>query len=231
VVTTCTLMDVPLAELGLSFDDDGFVESFARLTLAMSWYYSARTKLDYLLGRTIPLDELVHRIDTVEVGTTGHLMVRDTRYYAMLCLIDGRVQGSSDAAAQELVERWRTDLARCAARCPANFRHKHLLVEAELASARGGSIDQAISLFEQAIDDAREHGVIDQEALACWRFGEFWRTHGSTRTAVIYFETARDLYQTWGAKRLVKELDERHLQLRSGVGRGARTRAESREPR
>ncbi|HVH98760.1 MAG TPA: AAA family ATPase [Enhygromyxa sp.] len=231
VLTTCTLMDVPLAELGLSFDHRSFIEGFGRLSLAMAWYYSALTKLDYLLGRPVPFDELERRIATVELGTTGHLTVREVRYYAILILLAGDVQASlSDeqrARAHTLIESWRADLARCAARCPSNFRHKHLLVEAELAHVRGGSLDQAIVLYEQAIDDAREHGVIDQEALACWRFAEFWRTHGSTRTAYIYLETARDLYESWGAKRMVREIDERYGQLRPSARRSPRAPVET----
>lgn len=209
VLTTCTLMDVPLAELGLSFDHRTHVESFGRLPFVLGWYYSALSKLDYLLGRYGDPDEIVHRIEVVEIGVRGHLQVHESRYYAILTLLDRTMEGSlNHGKARALIDTWRADLARCAARCPSNFRHKHLLVEAELAGAGGGSLDQAISLYEQAIDDAREHGVIDQEALACRRFAEFWRTHGSTRTASIYFETARELYERWGARRLVRVIEE-----------------------
>jgi predicted ATPase/serine/threonine protein kinase len=211
VLTTCTLMDVPLAELELGFDHDAHVASLGRLSYAMSWYYSALTKLDYLLGRRVELDELVRRVATVEIGVPGHMQIREIRYYAMLSLLDPAAPPTVDEAprAQVHIDAWRTDLARCATRSPGNFRHKHLLVEAELARFNAAPLEQTISLYEQAIEDAREQRVLDQEALACWRFAEFWRARGSKRTASIYFEAARELYEAWGAVRLVRLLDER----------------------
>jgi predicted ATPase/serine/threonine protein kinase len=211
VVEACTLMDVPLAEFELEFDHEKHIASLGRLSYAMGWYWSAQTKLGYLLGQRVDLDELVRRITTVEIGVPGHLQIRETRYYAILSLLDPATPPQPDEAerAHERIEAWRADLARCAARCPSNFRHKHLLVEAELARVNGAPLEQTISLYEQAIEDAREHGVLDQEALACWRFAEFWHKRGSKRTALVYFESARELYQTWGARRLVRVLDER----------------------
>src|SRR5690606_8011859 len=100
------------------------------------------------------------------------------------------------------------DLARCAARCPATFRCKLLLAEAEIVHASNGTLEQSIDLYERAIEAAQEHGTIDQEALACWRFAKFWRVRGSKRTAKVYLAAARELYQRWGATRLVRELDE-----------------------
>ncbi|MFO7562105.1 MAG: hypothetical protein R6X02_05650, partial [Enhygromyxa sp.] len=224
VLTTCTLMEVPLAELGLSFEHQAHVERLGRLSFPMGWYYSALTKLDYLLGRRLAIDELVERVGTVELGVPGHLQVRETRYYAMLSLLDspapGPASGAERARAQALIEPWRADLARCAARSPSNFRCKHLLIEAELARVEGQPLERSIALYEQAIDDAREHGILDQEALACWRFAEFWRLRSSKRTASVYFEAARELYQAWGAQGLVRVIDERLAGLEGSLARG-----------
>lgn len=206
---TCTLMDKPLAELGLSFDHDSHLDKFGGSVFAMGWYYPALTKLEYLLGQRPDPVELVQRVDMFEVCLPGNLQVREIRYYAMLSLLD-----SLGERALALIAAWRADLGRCAARCPANFRHAHLLIEAEVVHANKGSLGQAIDLYEQAIEHAREQGALDQEALACWRFGELWRIRGSNRTALAYLEDARALYASWGAMRLVRELDERYAELR-----------------
>ena len=74
-----------------------------------------------------PAGEQAMRALAVEVGVPGHMQIREVRYYAMLSLLD-----SKGAPVLPLVENWRVDLACCSARCPENFRHKHLLVvEAE----------------------------------------------------------------------------------------------------
>ncbi|KIG19110.1 Serine/threonine kinase PKN8 [Enhygromyxa salina] len=201
----CTLMDIPLASLGLSFDHESHIEKLGGSTFAMGWYYPALTKLEYLLGQRQDPAELTRRVDMFETCLPGNLQVREIRYYAMLSLLD-----SQGAAAQPLIAGWRADLARCADRCPANFEHMHLLVGAELEHACGGPLERAIELYEQAIEHARQQQALDQEALACLRFANFWRARGSTRTAKAYVEDARELYQTWGAARLVREIDERY---------------------
>ncbi|PRQ06298.1 serine/threonine-protein kinase [Enhygromyxa salina] len=208
VLVTCTLMDIPLAQLGLSFDHDSHLARFGRSTFALGWYYPALTKLEYLLGHAHDPDELIRRVAMFETLLPGNLQVREIRYYAALSLLE-----SQRARARPLIEAWRSDLQRCAQRCPDNFRHMHLLVEAELVRVSGGPLEQAIELYEQAIEHARERAVLDQEALACWRFGEFWRGRGSKRTAKAYLRDARGLYEQWGARRLVRELDARYPEL------------------
>lgn len=200
---TCTLMDVPLARIGLSFDHDAHIERFGRSMFAMGWYYPALTKVEYLLGQRPEPVEIIRRISMFETCLPGNLQVREIRYYAGLSLLD-----SQRALALPLIAAWRSDLARCAARCPANFLHKHLLLEAECMQVAGGPLEQVIGLYERAIDEAHEQRALDQEALACWRFAEFWRARGSKRTAIAYLHGARELYQAWGAARLVRALDE-----------------------
>ncbi|HVI01642.1 MAG TPA: AAA family ATPase [Enhygromyxa sp.] len=203
VHTTCTLMDVPLASLELAFDPTTHRASFGGSTHAMGWYESVAIKLDYLLGAAIDTDELRRRVAAVELGLPGNLQIREARYYAMLSLL-----ATLGERALPQIASWRADLARCAGQCPANFRHKHLLVEAELSHASNGPLEQTIDHYEGAIEAAQQHGAIDQEALACWRFAKLWRARGNKRTARVYLAAARELYEAWGARRLVRALDE-----------------------
>jgi hypothetical protein len=213
VLPICELMDIPIARFGLVFDHDAHVAKFGSARYLMSWYNATLIKLDCLYGRPVSTDELLHRLEIIESGGLGFLLVRESRYYAILMLLDPNHAQPLDASMQEHIDAWRSDLARCAARCPSNFGHLLALIDAELAREHGESLDDALSRYEQAIDEARLRGATHQEALACYRFAEFWATRGSKRTALIYLETARDLYEAWGAASLVRKLDARRAEL------------------
>jgi predicted ATPase/serine/threonine protein kinase len=213
IFVVCEIMDISLARLGVKFDHEAYVASCGWSHYLMGWYYSVLAKLDYLLGRRPEVSEILRQAGIAESGASATLYVRESHFYLTLSLLDPARPQPLDASLREYIDIWRADLARCAARCPSNFGHMLALVDAEIARAQGEPLDAIVSRYEQAIDEARLHGVSDQEALACWRFAEFWATRGSKRTALVYLETARDLYEAWGAVRLVRVLDARRDEL------------------
>ena len=108
-------------------------------------------------------------------------------------------------------------LAHLASHCPANFASRHALVAAELARVEGRRAD-ALDLYEQAIEHAREYGLIHYEALAnelCARF----HLRGSRPTAARgYLAEARAAYAQWGAEAKVQALTRQHADLLAGAG-------------
>jgi hypothetical protein len=213
IAPVCDLMEVPLARFGVELEHDSHVAQFGWSQFLMSWYYAMLIKLDCLYGRRLEDDEMLRRLEIIDIGGLGSLLVRESRHHAILMLLDPKRTEPLDEKMREHIDAWRADLVGRTARCPSNFGHLLALVDAELARARGEPFDQTVSRYEHAIDEARLRGAIDQEALACWRFAEFWTARGSKRTASIYLETARDLYETWGATRLVRTLDARCQEL------------------
>jgi hypothetical protein len=214
ILTVCVLMDVPLARLGISHDHASHLASFAGNDHALGWYHASIIKLDYLLGKPCAPEEFERLLHLVETAIPGSLALHEARYYAASSLLDQLAAQTLDeqqaARALALIEVSRNDLARTASRCAANFRHKHLLLEAEFARVTGASLEQALSFYEQAIEAAHEFRCMDQEALAWWRFGEFWRLRGNKHMARVHIARAREIYEKWGAARMVRELDQRY---------------------
>jgi predicted ATPase/predicted Ser/Thr protein kinase len=213
ILPICDLMEIPLARFGVELSHDSYVAQYGWSKFLMSWYHAMIIKLDCLYGRPLDDDEMLRRLEIIDIGGLGNLLVRESRYYAILMLLAPTRTHPLDTRVREHIDAWRADLASRTARCPSNFGHLLALVDAELARTRGEPLDDTVSRYEQAIDEARLRGVTDQEALACWRFAEFWATRGSKRTALIYLATARDLYEAWGAARLVRILDARRQEL------------------
>src|SRR6185295_120828 len=101
---------------------------------------------------------------------------------------------------------------------PANNLARHLLVEAELARVRGQS-ERAPDLYRRAIETAREHGIVHEEAIALERLAGFWNGRGEADVARVYLARARHRYGQWGAAAKVRDLEAAH------PGLAARTEA------
>ncbi len=108
------------------------------------------------------------------------------------------------AANQEKMGRW-AELA------PMNYRHKHCLVEAELARARG-AFSEARDHYDQAIEHAGHSGCLGEEALATELAARFFLERDQYRLARHYMEDARYAYQRWGALAKVHDLETRYPQ-------------------
>src|SRR6266849_4850886 len=68
-------------------------------------------------------------------------------------------------------------------------------------------------LYEQAIQSAREHGFVQNEALAQEVAARFYATRGFETIAHTYLRNARNCYDRWGALGKVKQLDARYPHL------------------
>ncbi len=98
--------------------------------------------------------------------------------------------------------------------CPANFLHKYLLVEAELARISQRYFE-AVDFYEQAIATAKEAGFIQNEALSHELTARFWLSHNKVKYANLHLREAYYNYQRWGALRKIAELENQYPQIRN----------------
>ena len=96
--------------------------------------------------------------------------------------------------------------------CPENFANRAALVAAEMARLEGRWQD-AMQLYEQAIESAREGGFVQNEALANEVAARFYLGRGFETIAYAYLRNARNCYERWGALGKVKQLDALHPHL------------------
>lgn len=97
-------------------------------------------------------------------------------------------------------------LAEWATHAPVNYLHKVYLVEAEYARVIGNDKD-ARDYYERAMDLAREHEYINDEALTCELAARYYFDRGRPRIAQVYIQDAHYAYRTWGAQIKVNQLE------------------------
>jgi GAF domain-containing protein len=102
----------------------------------------------------------------------------------------------------------RDNLRTWANLCPATYRAKHLLVEAEAMRVRGEEFE-AMRLYDEAIAAAQENDMVRDEAIANELCAEFHAAHGRAKVARSYSTDALSAYRRWGAAGKVRVIEGR----------------------
>jgi predicted ATPase/signal transduction histidine kinase/tRNA A-37 threonylcarbamoyl transferase component Bud32 len=105
------------------------------------------------------------------------------------------------------IQQHRRQLEEWATSCPETFRAAERMVAAELHRLHG-RLKMAIHGYEEAIQAAREHGLIHDVAVASELASRFWKEAGIPLIALAYARQAREAYLQWGAEGKVRHLDE-----------------------
>lgn len=100
--------------------------------------------------------------------------------------------------------------------CPENFFCKRSMVEAELKSLKHRhsqrESDKILSLYNAAVQDAVDHGFIQEAALASELAGDYLQTRGIDAKSKEYWEQAYRFYIKWGGMHKAA-----HLAAKTGV--------------
>ncbi len=113
---------------------------------------------------------------------------------------------------REILEKNQALLKFWSENCAANFLHKSLLVEAEIARISGDDL-AAIELYEQAIESARQNGFTQNAALANELAAQLYLARNNEKIAKIYLQAAYYYYQQWGAWRKLEYLKAKYARF------------------
>ncbi|HVK70164.1 MAG TPA: ATP-binding protein, partial [Polyangium sp.] len=104
--------------------------------------------------------------------------------------------------------------------CPETFEAARLLMDAGHARARDAH-DEAGRLYDQAIEQARHHDLINAEALGLRLAGEHRLARGHHALGRAYLTAAHDAYLRWGARAAAAWLAQRYPDSIATSGRPA----------
>ncbi|MGY0569855.1 trifunctional serine/threonine-protein kinase/ATP-binding protein/sensor histidine kinase [Bradyrhizobium sp. RDM12] len=204
------------------FDDAVFRESDLErdlvgkpaLALPECWYYIRKLQARFLAGEHVDALHAASRAQPMVEGTLSLLEVVEYHFYDALCHAAVHEAASFEdrkyhrARLTEHLEK----LDTWASHCPENFANRAALVGAEVARIDGRVAD-AMRQYEQAIRSARDHGFVQNEALAYELAAQFYSARSFDKFADAYLREARDCYLRWGADGKVRQLDRLYPHL------------------
>ena len=204
--------DTPECDVGGYFAQAGETPS-----IVLAFYSAAMMRHAYLLD-----DREQWRACAARLGMIGMFlpdsptMVEATLFSALGLLKPGFVDADGQQAALADAEKQLDRFNTWAEHCPANFRHKALLISAELARARGDE-RAAMELYAQAIDAATQSGFAHHEALCNELYALFWEAQAQKQLSSNFIREAYFHYRRWGAAAKCRQIEARwpHIPFRS----------------
>ncbi|NER33447.1 MAG: AAA family ATPase [Oscillatoria sp. SIO1A7] len=177
---------------------------------ALCFYKIFKAQVLYLYEQPAPLTILEESAELFGYIPATISIAKHNFYYS-LTLIAHYPEASPEEQKKyrQQIETNQKEMKDWADRCPDNFIHKYLLVGAEMARV-SGEWQEAMGLYDRAIESAKEHEFVQNEALGNELAAKFWLSLGKEDFAKLYMRKARQGYQIWGAVAKVRDLEEKY---------------------
>lgn len=144
----------------------------------------------------------------------GMLFTAEYNFYSSMSMAALCVErkGKKQADFLEQIAANQEKLQTLAEHCPENWRHKYLLVEAELARINNNFLP-AVDLYQEAIALAQKNDFLSIRALGNERLAQLWVEKSGYTYAGLHFREALHCYERWGAKHKIDSLDQELTRL------------------
>src|SRR5271155_1188577 len=217
-IATMQLPTAPFSTFSdAQLDEEAFEAQLTgdRMPMLTGWDWILKTKGRFLAGDYAGALTAAGKAKALLWTAVGEPMVLDYFYYTALT-----VAACYEKASVEQQREWRGlltahlgQLREWTDNYPPTFADKHALVSGEIARLEGRDAE-AMRLYEQAIKSARECGFVQNEGLAHEVAAGFYAARGVEGITQTYLRNARRCYLQWGAFGKVRQLDQRHPELR-----------------
>jgi PAS domain S-box-containing protein len=185
------------------------------MPLMICWYWVVKLKTRFLSGDHAEALAASDKAKALLWSLAAQIQLLDYFYYTALTVAALYEKASADEQTgwRDLLTAHQEQLREWAENYRPTFGDKHALVSAEIARLEGRDTD-AMRLYEQAIQAARENGFVQNEGLAHELAARFYAARGVETIAHACLRNARHCYVRWGAFGKVRQLEQLHPHLR-----------------
>ena len=181
---------------------------------ATCWYWIRKLQALYYAGDYASALEAASKAEPLLQTGPGHFEWAEYLFYCALARAAqyGSISSEEKVRYREALAGHHKQIVVWAENCPENFGNRAALVAAEIAKIEGHELD-AESLYEKAIHLARDHGFVQNEAIAYEAAARFYSARGFETIAHAYLRNARNCYLRWGALGKVRQIDQSYPPL------------------
>ena len=177
---------------------------------AMAYYYSLKQMIFYLFDHPDALEAVDHSQE-YHIYSAGLYYYPEHRFFQTLILIRHYRKATWLKKVQflKIIRRNIAQLQRWAKHSPINFRHKWLILQAELMRLQDKKTE-AEGFYKQALSAFTGDYFAHNKAIASECYGQFCLENGKLEQASLHIKQSRCLYYLWGATAKVEEMDKRY---------------------
>ncbi|MEJ7733292.1 MAG: AAA family ATPase [Polyangiaceae bacterium] len=205
---------------GEGFDEPAFSKMLADIGLVFVACYVSTYKAQIAFMRGEYRLALQHTDAALAVvgSAAGLYFTTELEYYACLTFAALWEEGTAEEreAWQKRYAEHHARIATWAGLTPTTFEQKRLVLDAELARMQGREVE-AMGIYDQAIEQARESGFVRDEALANELCGRFHQARRRAKVARAYITDAYYGYLRWGVPTKLADLEVEFPYLRDKV--------------
>lgn len=203
-----------LASGAEEFQKEDFLKAVQNDNSSLATFYLCKIQLCYMTGNYREALSAAQKVQPISGSILGFLSSAEYNFYYSLVL--AALYGESPPRDKKLyrktLKKNQRQMKKWSEVCKENFMHKYQLVAAETARLRNKT-EEAMSLYDQAIQSARQNGYIQNEALANELAARFYLSVDRNKIARMYMSDACSGYNRWGAHAKAKELKNRYPDL------------------
>lgn len=177
-------------------------------------YHFSRLQRRYLFGDYLGALFEAEKMNGVVDAIMGFMLTAEGNFYHSLAIAAAYEELTPKERKQydKILKNNQKQMKRWAESCKQNFLHKYLLICAETARLENRQ-ETAMALYDQAIQEARDNGYRQNEALACELAARFYLAQGRIKIAGVYMEDAYFGYREWGAFVKAETMREQYDEL------------------
>ena len=199
------------------FDEDQYVEQVGKeneIPFAIIWYHIIKTQTFFLFEAYEKALKTAEKTEKNLETIIGNIALPEHSFYYSLALTS-LYPDASDSDRKYYLKILRKNLKKlrkwsdCS---PENFRHKYLLIQAQM-DAILGKRNNAPVLYEQAIKSAEESGYSQNKAIANECASKYFLHNGFMTIAKAYMTNAHYEYYKWGATAKAEFIEKKYPQL------------------
>jgi predicted ATPase/signal transduction histidine kinase len=196
---------------GYDFDRMMELHREAKDSSGIAWGLAHKLVLCSFFGRTAEAMEVLTVVEQYAGSMVGTQYVDMVNFHGSLT----RLAACATATAEERtgllekVEESQQKRKVWAEHAPMNRAHSYALVEAERARVLGQR-EAARASYYRAMSLAQQHHFLHHQALAAELFARFLLEGGEDEAGYLFLNKARHLYELWGARAKVRQLEAWH---------------------
>ena len=202
------------------FDEAAFEAKLSedRMATMVCWYWILKVQARFMSGDYEEAIVAAEKAKALLWSSDALIQLLDYHYYTALAIaaIYEKLPPKQRSALRTQLALHCEQLQEWTENYPPTFGDKHALVSAEIARLEGRDLD-AMRLYEEAIQSARENGFVHHEGIAHEVAAGFYLARSSTTAGYAHLNEARNCFARWGADGKVRQLDARYPQLRTGA--------------
>jgi predicted ATPase/signal transduction histidine kinase/tRNA A-37 threonylcarbamoyl transferase component Bud32 len=199
---------------GESFNEELMIPVLGENATVLSSFHVCKNIISYLFSNYLGAIHHARLTKKYQEGNPGFLMYYINDFFYSLALLGDYKNAHSSKQKQYLkqVATNQKEMKKWAHHAPCNYQNKYELVEAEKARVLGQK-NQAMDLYDRAIQGARENGFTHEEALGNELAAKFYLEQGKEKIAKTYMTEAYYCYVRWGALAKAKDLEDNYRSL------------------